>query len=136
MPNGMETSGVVFGKFLYTFGGYDPFLHQSFDTIQRYDFEKNVWEKIGHLTKSISATDVCVYKNLIFLVGSYDYEGLIQSYNPLTQEIKEIESNMKPRKHSAAGIFQNRYLVVFGSAIKSDNAGISSQVVDLQQYFK
>lgn len=136
MPIGVETSGTILNGYLYTFGGYNPFLHNLYTNIQKYDIKNDSWQTIGHMPKALSATKVSLFKNMIFLVDSYDKSSYVAIYDPQNNLFKELDSNIKSRKHSSAGIYQNRYLTVFGSSIRSENVSKSSQVVDLSKYYK
>lgn len=135
MPYAAEISGAIVDGVLYTFGGYDPFQHKAFNFISAYNIATNTWQSLGKLPVNVSATDVAVFGNKIFIVGNYDDDTFLGYYDTSNNTFTKVKSNLKPRKHAAAGIIGGRYLVAFGGASRITNRYVSAQMIDLQSVF-
>lgn len=133
MPESLQTAGTIVNGVLYTFGGYDEFLHRVSQSINAYDIKTNTWHKVGKFPQSVSANCIAVSGNLIFVVGNYDDETFLGYFDTNTQKFTQLKSNMEGRRAAGAAIIDNK-LYVFGGTSKfhSEIGGMNSvQVADI-----
>ncbi len=133
MPEHLQAAGAIVNGTLYTFGGYDEFLHRGSQSINAYDIKTNTWHKVGKLPQTISANAVVASGNLIFVVGNYDDESFLGYFDVNTQKFTQLKSNMEGRRAAGAAIVDNK-LYVFGGTSKFHNevGGMKSvQVADI-----
>jgi N-acetylneuraminic acid mutarotase len=133
MPEHLQAAGTIVNGTLYTFGGYDEFLHRGSQSINAYDIKTNTWHTVGKLPQTISANAVVASGNLIFVVGNYDDESFLGYFDVNTQKFTQLKSNMEGRRAAGAAIVDNK-LYVFGGTSKfhSEVGGMKSvQVADI-----
>ncbi|WCT12586.1 Kelch repeat-containing protein [Mucilaginibacter jinjuensis] len=133
MPENLQTAGTIVNGVLYTFGGYDEFLHRASQSINAYDIKTNTWHKVGKFPQSVSANCVAASGNLIFVVGNYDDESFLGYFDVNTQKFTQLKSNMEPRRAAGVAIIDNK-LYVFGGTSKFHNevGGMNSvQIADI-----
>jgi N-acetylneuraminic acid mutarotase len=133
MPEHLQAAGTIVNGTLYTFGGYDEFLHRGSQSINAYDIKTNKWRVVGKLPVSVSANSVAASDNLIFVVGNYDDETFLGYFDVNTQKFTQLKSNMEGRRAAGVAIVDNK-LYVFGGTSKfhREVGGMSSvQVADI-----
>jgi len=109
------TTIVTFQGALYVIGGSDK-DHKRLNTVQEYNPETNMWQKVAPL--SISRYGVCAVadRNSLYAIGGFSVNGIldiVEKYDPAENTWSSIASTHNKRGH-AGGASVNQKVFVFG----------------------
>lgn len=112
--------GVVFGDFLYIFGGYDG--TQRTNDFFKYNFITNEWSEIITNTPSPLPRDRhsgVIYEKYIYIFGGYDGVNRVNDLyrfdteNNIWEEIISLGGNKPSPRHSHSAIIYKDHMYIF-----------------------
>lgn len=112
MPTAKEVHGIVIGKTIYLFGGYNGLSLKSIDT---YDVEWGVWKTVGELEFPVTYASVATDGRMIYILGS----NTIQEYNMETGQVKAFQIEL-PTEGGRMFYAKNK-LYVLGGKVNLEN---------------
>ncbi|WP_123912790.1 T9SS C-terminal target domain-containing protein [Chryseobacterium pennipullorum] len=131
MPIAKETKGKIVNNKLYVIGGFNG---TSSNLINVFDLTTTLWTEQYTMPVSVSGHSLAVSDNKIFIVGDYDNLTFLAYFDIATNELHQLSSNMIPRRHSAAEIYNNKLYITGGNTTSMSNSSIKSiQVADLNE---
>ncbi|MGH1519855.1 Kelch repeat-containing protein [Chryseobacterium sp. JK1] len=129
MPTAKETKGKIVNDKLYVIGGFNG---SSSNLIDVYDLTSNRWTNQYTMPDGVSGHSLTVEGNKIFIIGSYNNQTFLAYFDTTTNELHELSSNMIPRRHSAAEIYDHKLYIIGGSSTSVITSAIgSTQVADI-----
>ncbi|WP_455423960.1 Kelch repeat-containing protein [Chryseobacterium arachidis] len=131
MPVARETKGKIVNDKLYVIGGFNG---TSSRLINVYDLNKNLWTEQYTMPAAISGHSLAVSGNKIFIAGGYNNQTFLAYFDTETNKLHQLSSNMIPRRHSAAEIYNNKLYIIGGSTTSSTQSALKSiQVADISE---
>ena len=131
MPTARETKGKIVHDKLYVIGGFNG---TSSRLINVYDLNTNVWVNQYTMPAGISGHSLAVSDNKIFIVGGYNNQTFLAYFDTTTNKFHQLSSNMIPRRHSAAEVYNNKLYIIGGSTTSLTSSAIKSiQVADINE---
>ncbi|MFZ4930378.1 Kelch repeat-containing protein [Chryseobacterium sp. Mn2064] len=129
MPIAKETKGKIVNNKLYVIGGFNG---TSSDLIDVYDLDSNRWIQQYTMPAGVSGHSLAVSGNKIFIIGGYNNQTFLAYFDTTTNELHELSSNMIPRRHSTAEVYNNKLYITGGSSTSIVTSAIgSTQVSDI-----
>ncbi len=123
MPIAKETKGKVVNNKLYVIGGFNE---TSSNLIDVYDLSTNRWTNQYKMPVGISGHSLAVADNKIFIVGDYSNQNFLAYFDTATHKFYQLSSNMAPRRHSAAEVYNNRLYIIGGNTNTLPSSSIRS----------
>ncbi|WP_312394823.1 kelch repeat-containing protein [Chryseobacterium sp.] len=129
MPTARETKGKIVNDKLYVIGGFNG---TSSRLVNVFDLNKNIWTEQYTMPAPISGHSLAVSGNKIFIAGGYNNQTFLAYFDTETNKLHQLSSNMIPRRHAAAEIYNNKLYIIGGSTTSSTKSAIKSiQVADI-----
>jgi len=83
---------------------------------------------------AISGHSLAVSGTKIFIAGGYNNQNFLAYFDTETKQLHKLSSNMIPRRHAAAEIYNNKLYIMGGSTASSTKSAIKSiQVADISE---
>lgn len=131
MPTARETRGKIVNDKLYVIGGFNG---TSSRLINVFDLNTNLWINQYTMPAAISGHSLAVSDNKIFMVGGYNNQSFLAYFDTTTNKVHQLSSNMIPRRHSAAEVYNDKLYVIGGSTTFLTSSAIKSiQVADISE---
>ncbi|WP_089744226.1 Kelch repeat-containing protein [Chryseobacterium taihuense] len=131
MPNAREARGKIVNDKLYVIGGFNG---TSSRLVNVYDLTKNEWTEQYTMPAAISGHSLAVSGTKIFIAGGYNNQNFLAYFDTETNKLHQLSSNMIPRRHAAAEIYNNKLYIMGGSTASSTKSAIKSlQVADISE---
>lgn len=131
MPTAKETKGKVVNDKLYVIGGFNG---TNSNIINVYDLNTNVWINQYTMPVGVSGHSVAVSNNKIFIVGDYENQTFLAYFDTTTNQLHQLLSNMIPRRHSVAEVYNNKLYIIGGNTEVPVSSSIKSiQVADISE---
>ncbi|WP_131430852.1 Kelch repeat-containing protein [Chryseobacterium formosense] len=131
MPTARETRGKIVNDKLYVIGGFNG---TSSRLVNVFDLNKNEWTEQYTMPAAISGHSLAVSGNKIFIAGGYNNQNFLAYFDTETNTLHRLSSNMIPRRHAAAEIYNNKLYIMGGSTASSTKSAIKSiQVADISE---
>jgi hypothetical protein len=119
----MLSASALNGK-IYAIGGTLNFLTSSFDIVEVYDPETNIWTTEIPMPTSRVSLATCVLKDEIYAVGGYDYPlmyALNETYNPELDEWITKAPMQETRQTFFLGAVGDKIYAIGGSYPNPEN---------------
>ncbi|WNI39073.1 kelch repeat-containing protein [Chryseobacterium sp. SG20098] len=131
MPIAKETKGKIVNNKLYVIGGFNE---ASSNLIDVYDLTTNRWTDQYKMPVGISGHSLAVADNKIFIVGDYNNQDFLAYFDTTTHKFYQLSSNMSPRRHAAAEVYNNRLYIIGGNTSTLPSSSIkSTQVAEINE---
>ncbi|WP_139176670.1 Kelch repeat-containing protein [Chryseobacterium wanjuense] len=131
MPTAREAKGKIVNDKLYVIGGFNG---TSSRLVNVYDLNKNLWTEQYTMPVGISGHSLAVSGHKIFIVGGSNNQTFLAYFDTETNKLHQLTSNMIPRRHAAAEIYNNKLYIMGGSTTSSTKSAIKSiQVADISE---
>ncbi|MCW1960551.1 Kelch repeat-containing protein [Chryseobacterium viscerum] len=131
MPIAKETKGKVVNNKLYVIGGFNE---NSSNLIDVYDLNTNRWTNQYKMPVGISGHSLAVADNKIFIVGDYSNQDFLAYFDTTTHKFYQLSSDMIPRRHAAAEVYNNRLYIIGGNTTTLPSSSIkSTQVAEINE---
>ncbi|MCE3076654.1 Kelch repeat-containing protein [Chryseobacterium gwangjuense] len=131
MPKAREAKGKIVNDKLYVIGGFNG---TSSRLVNVYDLNKNLWTEQYTMPVGISGHSLAVSGNKIFIAGGYNNQTFLAYFDTETNKLHQLSSNMIPRRHAAAEVYNNKLYIIGGSTTSSTQSAIKSiQVADISE---
>ncbi|WP_123921426.1 T9SS C-terminal target domain-containing protein [Chryseobacterium viscerum] len=131
MPTAREAKGKIVNDKLYVIGGFNG---TSSRLINVYDLNTNLWTNQYIMPAGISGHSLAVSGNKIFIAGGYNNQTFLAYFDTTTNKVHQLSSNMIPRRHAAAEIYNNKLYIIGGSTTSLTSSAIKSiQVADINE---
>jgi len=131
MPNAREARGKIVNDKLYVIGGFNG---TSSRLVNVFDLKKNLWTEQYTMSTEISGHSLAVFGTKIFIVGGTNNQNFLAYFDTETNKLYKLSSNMIPRRHAAAEIYNNKLYIMGGSTASSTKSSIKSvQVADISE---
>lgn len=131
MPTARETKGKIVNDKLYVIGGFNGTPSRL---INVYDLNTNLWVDQYTMPAAISGHSLAVSGDKIFIVGGFNNQSFLAYFDTTTNKLHQLSSNMIPRRHSAAEVYNNKLYVIGGSTTSLTSSAIKSiQVADISE---
>ena len=131
MPNAREARGKIVNDKLYVIGGFNG---TSSRLVNVFDLKKNLWTEQYTMSAEISGHSLAVSGTKIFIVGGTNNQNFLAYFDTETNKLYKLSSNMIPRRHAAAEIYNNKLYIMGGSTASSTKSSIKSvQVADISE---
>lgn len=131
MPTARETKGKIVNDKLYVIGGFNGTPSRL---INVYDLNSNLWIKQYTMPSGISGHALAVSDNKIFIVGGFNNQTFLAYFDTTTNTFHQLSSNMIPRRHAAAEVYNNKLYIIGGSTTSLTSSAIKSiQVADINE---
>ncbi|MDC8098535.1 Kelch repeat-containing protein [Chryseobacterium rhizosphaerae] len=131
MPTARETKGKIVNDKLYVIGGFNGTPSRL---INVYDLNTNLWIKQYTMPSGISGHALAVSDNKIFIVGGFNNQTFLAYFDTTTNTFHQLSSNMIPRRHAAAEVYNNKLYIIGGSTTSLTSSAIKSiQVADINE---
>lgn len=122
LPEAKETQCELVNNKIYVIGGYNGTTSKRIDV---YDLSTNKWTFLGNMPYGFSSHSTCVQGSKIWIVGNYNFtDQQLAYYNTATNEFVSVNSNIIPRRHLSAEVFNNKLYVIGG--VSSSNTVLKS----------
>lgn len=129
MPTAREAKGKIVNDKLYVIGGFNG---TSSRLINVYDLNTNLWTKQYTMPAGISGHSLAVSGDKIFIAGGYNNQNFMAYFDTTTNKFHQLSSNMIPRRHAAAEVYNNKLYIIGGSTTSITKSAIKSiQVADI-----
>jgi N-acetylneuraminic acid mutarotase len=129
MPTAREAKGKIVNDKLYVIGGFNG---TSSRLINVYDLNTNLWVDKYTMPAGISGHSLAVSGNKIFIAGGYNNQTFLAYFDTTTNKFHQLSSNMIPRRHAAAEVYNNKLYIIGGSTTSITKSAIKSiQVADI-----
>jgi N-acetylneuraminic acid mutarotase len=131
MPTARETKGKIVNNKLYVIGGFNG---TSSRLINVYDLNTDRWTDQFTMPAGISGHSLAVSGNKIFIAGGYNNQTFLAYFDTATNKFHQLSSNMIPRRHAAAEVYNNKLYIIGGSTTSVTKSAIKSiQVADISE---
>nr|WP_315026329.1 kelch repeat-containing protein [uncultured Chryseobacterium sp.] len=131
MPTARETKGKIVNDKLYVIGGFNGTPSRL---INIYDLKTKLWTNQYTMPSGISGHSLAVSGNKIFIVGGVNNQSFLAYFDTTTHTFHQLSSNMIPRRHAAAEVYNNKLYVIGGSTTSLTSSAIKSiQVADISE---
>ena len=131
MPTAIETKGKIVNDKLYVIGGFNG---TSSRLINVYDLNTNRWTNQYTMPAGISGHSLAVSGNKIFIAGGYNNQTFLAYFDTATNKFHQLSSNMIPRRHAAAEVYNDKLYIIGGSTTSLTSSAIKSiQVADINE---
>lgn len=131
MPTARETKGKIVNDKLYVIGGFNG---TSSRLINVYDLNTNRWTDQFTMPAGISGHSLAVSGDKIFIAGGYNNQTFLAYFDTTTNKFHQLSSNMIPRRHAAAEVYNNKLYLIGGSTTSVTKSAIKSiQVADISE---
>ncbi|MGG7440084.1 Kelch repeat-containing protein [Chryseobacterium arthrosphaerae] len=131
MPTAKETKGKIVNNKLYVIGGFNG---TSSNLIDVFDLDTNRWTHQYKMPVGVSGHSLAVADSKIFIVGDYDNQSFLAYFDTVTHQFRQISSNMLPRRHATAEVYDNKLYIMGGNTTSLPSSSIgSTQVADLNE---
>jgi len=131
MPTARETKGKIVNDKLYVIGGFNGTPSRL---INVYDLNSNLWIKQYTMPSGISGHALAVSDNKIFIVGGFNNQTFLAYFDTTTNTFHQLSSNMIPRRHAAAEVYNNKLYIIGGSTTSLTSSAIKNiQVADINE---
>lgn len=131
MPTAREAKGKIVNDKLYVIGGFNGTPSRL---INVYDLNTNLWIDQYTMPAAISGHSLAVSGNRIFIVGGFNNQAFLAYFDTTTNKLHQLSSNMIPRRHAAAEVYNNKLYIIGGSTTSLTSSAIKSiQVVDISE---
>lgn len=129
MPTARETKGKIVNDKLYVIGGFNGTPSRL---INVYDLKTNLWVNQYTMPSGIYGHSLAVSGNKIFIVGGVNNQSFLAYFDTTTNKLHQLSSNMIPRRHAAAEVYNNKLYIIGGSTTYLTSSAIKSiQVADI-----
>ncbi|WP_426476012.1 Kelch repeat-containing protein [Chryseobacterium sp. CBSDS_008] len=129
MPTAREAKGKIVNDKLYVIGGFNG---TSSRLINIYDINTSRWTDQITMPAGISGHSLAVSGNKIFIAGGYNNQTFLAYFDTTTHKFHQLSSNMIPRRHAAAEVYNNKLYIIGGSTTSVTKSAIKSiQVADI-----
>lgn len=129
MPTARETKGKIVNDKLYVIGGFNGTPSRL---INVYDLKTNHWVSQYTMPAGITGHSLAVYGNKIFIVGGVNNQSFLAYFDTTTNTLHQLSSNMIPRRHATAEVYNNKLYIIGGSTTSLTSSAIKSiQVADI-----
>ncbi|WP_313003773.1 Kelch repeat-containing protein [Chryseobacterium gleum] len=123
MPTARETKGKIVNDKLYVIGGFNG---TSSRLINIYDINTNRWTDQITMPAGISGHSLAVSGDKIFIAGGYNNQTFLAYFDTTTNKFHQLTSNMIPRRHAAAEVYNNKLYIIGGSTTSVTKSAIKS----------
>jgi N-acetylneuraminic acid mutarotase len=131
MPTARETKGKIVNDKLYVIGGFNG---TSSRLINVYDLNTNRWTNQYTMPAGISGHSLAVSGDKIFIEGGYNNQTFLAYFDTTTNKFHQLSSNMIPRRHATAEVYNNKLYIIGGSTASSTKSAIKSlQAADITE---
>ncbi|MDQ1855635.1 T9SS C-terminal target domain-containing protein [Chryseobacterium sp. WLY505] len=131
MPNAREAKGKIVNDKLYVIGGFNG---TSSRLINIYDINTNRWTDQITMPAGISGHSLAVSGDKIFMAGGYNNQTFLAYFDTATNKFHQLSSNMIPRRHAAAEVYNNKLYIIGGSTTSVTKSAIkSTQAADITE---
>ncbi|WP_347217155.1 kelch repeat-containing protein [Chryseobacterium sp.] len=131
MPIAKETKGKIVNNKLYVIGGFNG---TSSNMINVYDLTTNRWTDQYSMPVGVSGHSLAVSDNKIFIVGDYNNLTFLAYFDTVTHELRQLSSNIIPRRHATAEVYNNKLYIIGGNTTSTSISAIkSTQVADISE---
>lgn len=131
MPTARETKGKIVNDKLYVIGGFNG---TSSRLINVYDLNTDRWTDQFTMPAGISGHALAVSGNKIFIAGGYNNQTFLAYFDTATNKFHQLSSNMIPRRHAAAEVYNDKLYIIGGSTTSVTKSAIKSiQVADISE---
>lgn len=131
MPTAREAKGKIVNDKLYVIGGFNG---TSSRLINVYDLNTNLWTNQYTMPAGISGHSLAVSGNKIFIAGGYNNQTFLAYFDTTTNKLHQLSSNMIPRRHAAAEVYNNKLYIIGGSTTSVTSSALKSiQVADISE---
>ncbi|PKF74546.1 hypothetical protein CW752_08795 [Chryseobacterium sp. PMSZPI] len=131
MPTARETKGKIVNDKLYVIGGFNGTPSRL---INVYDLKTNLWTNQYTMPAGIYGHSLAVSGNKIFIVGGVNNQSFLAYFDTTTNTLHQLSSNMVPRRHAAAEVYNNKLYIIGGSTTSLTSSAIKSiQVADISE---
>ena len=131
MPTARETKGKIVNDKLYVIGGFNG---TSSRLINIYDINTNRWTDQITMPAGISGHSLAVSGDKIFIAGGYNNQTFLAYFDTTTNKFHQLSSNMIPRRHAVAEVYNNKLYIIGGSTTSVTKSAIKSiQVADISE---
>ncbi|MCF8242597.1 MAG: T9SS type A sorting domain-containing protein, partial [Melioribacteraceae bacterium] len=113
LPAAIQTEMAAYNNKLYVLGGYDGSVH---DEVYEYNIDSDSWTQIGTMPYPTSAHKLAVYDGFILSLGDFDQTDRVLKYDIANNNWTEYNSNILPRRHASAVLFNNKIYYVAGNS--------------------
>ena len=116
---------------LYVIGGFNG---TSSRLINVFDLNTNRWTDQFIMPAGISGHSLAVSGDKIFMAGGYNNQAFLAYFDTTTNKFHQLSSNMIPRRHAAAEVYNNKLYIIGGSTTSSTKSAIKSlQAADITE---
>jgi N-acetylneuraminic acid mutarotase len=131
MPTAREAKGKIVNDKLYVIGGFNG---TSSRLINIYDINTNRWTDQITMPAGISGHSLAVSGDKIFIAGGYNNQTFLAYFDTATNKFHQLTSNMIPRRHAAAEVYNNKLYIIGGSTTSVTKSAIkSTQAADISE---
>jgi len=131
MPTAREAKGKIVNDKLYVIGGFNG---TSSRLINVYDLKTDRWTNQYTMPSGISGHALAVSGDKIFIAGGYNNQTFLAYFDTTTHKFHPLSSNMIPRRHAAAEIYNNKLYIIGGSTTSLTKSAIKSiQAADITE---
>lgn len=131
MPVAKETRGKIINGKLYVIGGYNG---TNSNKINVFNLSTNTWTDEYTMPVGVSGHSVAVQNDKIFIVGDYDNQNFLAYFDTATNQLYQLTSNMVPRRHSVAQVYNDKLYIMGGSTDATIGSSIrNAQAADISQ---
>jgi len=131
MPTAREAKGKIVNDKLYVIGGFNGTPSRL---INVYDLNTNRWTDQYTMPVGISGHALAVSGNKIFIVGGFNNQTFLAYFDTTTHKLHQLSSNMIPRRHAVAEVYNNKLYIIGGSTTSLTSSAIKSiQVADISE---
>lgn len=131
MPTARETKGKIVNDKLYVIGGFNGTPSRL---INVYDLNTNLWTDQYTMPAGISGHSLAVSGDKIFIVGGFNNQNFLAYFDTTTNKVHQLSSNMIPRRHAAAEVYNNQLYIIGGSTTSLTKSSIKSiQAADISE---
>ncbi|MBL1219475.1 hypothetical protein JET18_01420 [Chryseobacterium sp. L7] len=131
MPTAREAKGKIVNDKLYVIGGFNGTPSRL---INVYDLNTNRWIDKYTMPVGISGHALAVSGHKIFIVGGFNNQSFLAYFDTTTHKLHQLSSNMIPRRHAAAEVYNNKLYIIGGSTTSLTSSAIKSiQVADISE---
>ncbi|MDM1554438.1 kelch repeat-containing protein [Chryseobacterium indologenes] len=129
MPTARETKGKIVNDKLYVIGGFNGTPSRL---INVYDLKTNLWTHQYTMPSGIYGHSLAISGDKIFIVGGVNNQSFLAYFDTTTNTFHQLSSNMIPRRHAAAEVYNNKLYIIGGSTTSLNSSAIKSvQVADI-----
>lgn len=129
MPVAKETKGKIVNDKLYVIGGFNG---TNSNKINVFNLTTNTWTDEYTMPVGVSGHSVAVQNDKIFIVGDYDNQNFLAYFNTTNNQLYQLSSNMVPRRHSVAQVYNNKLYLMGGSTTTVITSSLkSAQAADI-----